>query len=254
MRRFGVSTRLFDDERLRAEYLAAIAGHGFETVELFAARQHIDYHDPSALGALASWLKDAGLEISSVHAPAHEPAAEMMAALQMARHIPFRHFVLHLNAGRDAALRIIDALHPVAEPLGVTLALKITAGEPWTVSALLDLIENDLDGMGLGICMDVGHAFLSGDAAEAVETAGGYVTSTHLHDNTRRGDDHLVPFQGAVDWPGVVMAFEKIGYDGVFMFDLKRRQSAAATLEQAARARKRLEGLAGSWDQESGSW
>jgi sugar phosphate isomerase/epimerase len=254
MRRFGVSTHLFDGERLRPEHLTAITGHGFEALELFASREHIDYHDPAAVGAFASWLRDAGLEIPSVHAPTHEPAAEMTAALEMARHIPFQHFVLQLDASRDAAVRAIDALHRVAEPLGVTLALEVTAGEPWTVGALLDLIENDLDGIRLGICMDVGHAFLSGDAAEAIETAGGYITTTHLHDNTRRRDDHLVPFQGAVDWPGVVMAFEKIGYDGVFMFEIKRQQSTAATLEQAARARKRLESLAGSWELEAGGW
>jgi sugar phosphate isomerase/epimerase len=249
-----VSTHLFDGERLRPEHLTAIAGHGFEALELFASREHIDYHDPAAVSTLASWLKDAGLEILSMYAPTRETVADMTAALVMARHIPFRHVVLHLDAGRDAAVRTINELHRVAEPLGVTLALEVTAGEPWTVSALLDLIENDLDGMGLGICMDVGHAFLSGDAAEAIETAGGYVTTTHLHDNTRRRDDHLVPFQGAVDWPGVVMAFEKIGYDGVFMFEIKRQQSTAAALEQAARARKRLEGLAGSWELEAGSF
>jgi sugar phosphate isomerase/epimerase len=172
----------------------------------------------------------------------------------MALRIPFRRFVLHPNGSRGAAVRSIEELHRIAGPLGVALALEVTAGEPWTVEALLDLIENDLDGLGVGICMDVGHASLSGDAAEAIETGGGYLITTHLHDNTRRHDDHLVPFQGAIDWPGVIMAFEKIGYDGVFMFDVKRQQSAAATLEQAALARKRLEALAGSWELEAGSF
>ena len=262
MRRFGVSTHLFHGERLQRDHLTAIAGHGFEAIELFATSSHFDYHDPAAVHALASWLRDAGLDMPSVHAPivdssqARPPMlAEMNAALEIARHIPFTRFVVHANdMNRDAAIRNLEAMHRIAEPLGVTLALEVMGNTLSTVDALVDLIENDLEGMKLGICMDVGHAFLQGDTAEAIETAGGYLIATHLHDNTRQRDDHLVPFQGAIDWPGTVMAFEKIGYDGVFMFEVKSRQSAAATLEQTARARRRLDTLAGSWELEAGSF
>jgi len=254
VKRFGVSTHLFADERLRAEHLAAIAEHGFPTVELFASRTHFDYHDPAASSALATWLRDAGLEMPSVYAPASEPAAETAAVLEMARHISFTTFILRPDNKRDAAVRTIETLHRIAEPLGVKLALEVMDNPPWTTDALVDLIEGDLDGMDLGICMDVGHAFLSGDPADAIEKAGGYLIATHLHDNQRKRDDHLVPFQGAVDWGVVVMAFEKIGYDGGFMFELNRHQSTAGTLGRAARARKRLEGLAGSWELEAESF
>jgi sugar phosphate isomerase/epimerase len=288
MRRFGVSTHLFHGERLQRDHLTAIAGRGFEAVELFATKSHFDYHDPEAVRVLALWLRDAGLEMPSVHAPIvdslvndtwgrvystatrdaapwQDMMAEMTAALEIARHIPFTRFVVHLGVpaaqrpgphdnNRDAAIRSLEAIHRIAEPLGVTLALEVMDNALSTVDALVDLIEGDLDGMNLGICMDVGHAFLLGDTAEAVETAGGYLLTTHLHDNRRQHDDHLVPFQGAIDWPGTVMAFEKIGYDGVFMFEVKNRQSAATTLEQAARARRRLDTLAGSWELEAGSW
>ena len=288
MRRFGVSTHLFHGERLQREHLAAVAGHGFEAVELFATKSHFDYHDPASIRALASWLQDARLEMPSVHAPIVDSLvndtwgrvystatrdsaswqammAEMKAALEIARHIPFARFVVHLgvpdaqNPGahdnsREAAIRSLEEIHRIAEPLGVTLALEVMGNTLSTAEALVDLIENDLDGMGLGICMDVGHAFLLGDTAEAIEAAAGYLITTHLHDNTRQRDDHLVPFQGAVDWAGTVMAFEKIGYDGLFMFEVKSQQNAAATLEQSARARRRLESLAGSWELEAGSF
>ena len=288
MRRFGVSTHLFHAERLQAGHLAAIAGSGFEAMELFATKTHFDYHDPAAVRTLAAWLRDAGLEMPSVHAPivqslvndtwgrAYSTAtrdvgawqdmmAEMRAALEIARYIPFSRFVIHLGIpdaqkpdandnSRDAALRSIEEIHRMAEPLGVTLALEVMGNALSTADTLVDLIENDLDGMKLGICMDVGHAFLLGDPAEAIEAAGGYLITTHLHDNARQRDDHLVPFQGAIDWPGTVMAFEKIGYDGVFMFEVKNQQSTAATLERAVRARQRLETLAGSLELEAGSW
>ena len=288
MRRFGISTHLFHGERLQPGHLAAIAGSGFEAMELFATKTHFDYHDPAAVRTLAGWLRDAGLEMPSVHAPivqslvndawgrAYSTAtrdsaawqdmiAEMRAALDIARQIPFSHFVLHLGVpnaqnpdandnSRDAAIRSIEEIHRMAEPLGVTLALEVMGNALSTPDALVELIENDLDGMKLGICMDVGHAFLLGDTTEAIEAAGGYLTTTHLHDNARHRDDHLVPFQGAIDWPATVMAFEKIGYDGVFMFEVKNQQSTAATLERTVRARQRLESLAGNWELEAGSW
>jgi sugar phosphate isomerase/epimerase len=185
--------------------------------------------------------------------------------LDIARRIPFTCFVLHLgvptvqNPGpldnsRDAAIRSIEHIYRLAQPLGVKLALEVMGNTLSTVDALLDLIENDLEGMELGICMDVGHAFLLGDTAEAIELASGYVMTTHLHDNKGHRDDHLVPFQGAIDWAGTIMAFEKIGYDGVFMFEVKNVESAAHVLERAVRARKRLEDLARTSGLEAGSF
>src|SRR5439155_2975539 len=114
MKRFGISTHLYHGERLKQEHLAAIAGQGFETVELFATKTHFDYHDPKAIEALAGWLVESRLEMPSVHAPivdslvndrwgrAYSTATrdaglwqatmdEMRAALEVARVIPFNH-------------------------------------------------------------------------------------------------------------------------------------------------------------------
>ena len=48
--------------------------------------------------------------------------------------------------------------------------------------------------------MDVGHAHILGDTAEAIETTSEYLVTTHIHDNRGSSDDHLVPFQGSIDW------------------------------------------------------
>jgi sugar phosphate isomerase/epimerase len=288
MKRFGISTHLFHGERLKREQLAAIAGAGFEIVELFATKSHLDYHKPDAIEALAGWLAESHLEMPSVHAPivdslvndkwgrAYSTASrdadawsatigEMRAALEIARVIPFGLFVVHLGIpaaqqpgpqdnNRDAAIRSVEEIYRMAEPLGVKLALEVMENTISTAPALVDLIENDLEGMDLRICMDVGHAFLLGDVTDAIDTASGYLATTHIHDNHGRRDDHLVPFEGAIDWAGTIMALEKIGYDGVFMLEVKSRQSAAVTLERTARARRRLDTLAESWELEAESF
>lgn len=66
---FGVSTHLYLGDRLDRDHLVEIAAHGFEAVELFAVRDHFDYHDRRAALALAEWLDDTRLTLHSVHGP-----------------------------------------------------------------------------------------------------------------------------------------------------------------------------------------
>ena len=91
--------------------------------------------------------------------------------------------------------------------------------------------------------MDVGHARLMGDVVDAIETCSGHVITTHLHDNRGRNDDHLVPGRGAIDWDAATLAFQKVGYDGMWMFELAVAAERRPILEQAAKARERLESL-----------
>jgi sugar phosphate isomerase/epimerase len=82
-----------------------------------------------------------------------------------------------------------------------------------------------------------------GDVVDAIETCSGHVITTHLHDNRGRNDDHLVPGKGAIDWDAATLAFQKVGYDGVWMFELAVADERRPILEQAAKARERLESL-----------
>ena len=67
--RFGISTHLYHDQRLSREHLAEIASFGCEAVEVFATRSHFDYHDPTAVADLRSWLAETGLTLHGLHAP-----------------------------------------------------------------------------------------------------------------------------------------------------------------------------------------
>ena len=144
---------------------------------------------------------------------------------------------------REAAIRSIEEIHGMAEPLGVKVALEVMGNALSTAPDLIEIIERSFDGADLGICMDVGHAHLLGDTAEAIETTSEYLVTTHIHDNRRQSDDHLVPFQGSINWAATVMAFEKIGYDGVLMYEVRNAEIALARCSsKAVSARKRLEG------------
>ena len=274
---FGISTHLYHGVRLDRDHLIEIAAHGFEAVEIFATRTHFDYHDERALLELEGHLADAGLRAHSIHAPITDglrngewgasysiatsddrarrvAVQETAESIKAAHRLAARFVVLHLGVPSafqsdsrdnrlDAAIRSVEELHAVAEPLDVRLALEVIPNPIADAADLVGLLEDRLDLSGLGICLDTGHALLLGDVTDAVETASGYLVTTHLHDNHGKTDDHLPPFAGAIDWPGVLMAFRKVGYDGAWMFELAALDAPRRVLERAQQARRKMEEL-----------
>lgn len=274
-----ISTHVYHDQRLTRDHLREIAAHGFAAIELFATRTHFDYHSRAAIETLAGWLEETGLILHSVHAPiseslvgtrwgpmltnatTDEPAreravAESRAALTIAHRIPFRFLVTHVGipdvlkpAANDnqpqAAQRSIEELHSVAHTVGVKLALEVIPNRLSSAEVLVDFIENELDLPDVGICMDFGHAFLMGDLVDAIETASGYLMTTHIHDNHGKIDDHLVPFEGDIDWASALMAAQKIGYDGALMLEVANTSTPTQVLTASDRARRRFKEILG---------
>jgi sugar phosphate isomerase/epimerase len=273
---FGISTHLYVADRLERDHLVEIAAHGFDAVEVFAVRSHFDYRDRRAAVALAEWLDDTRLTLHSMHAPiardyvrgtwtdnlslaaqdeSRRKAAveEALATLDVAAAVPYSTLVVHGGVPEPfggpadnhlaSMVRSLEELSPAAERHGVRLAVEVIPNGLSTASALVNLLESDIDARALGICVDVGHARLMGDVVDAIETCSGHVITTHLHDNRGRSDDHLVPGKGVIDWDAALLAFQKIGYDGVWMFELGATPERKAALEQASKARERFEAL-----------
>ena len=274
---FGVSTHLYHNDRLTREHLLELAGYGFERLELFATRTHFDYHNPAAIADLQEWLADAGLELHAVHAPIGESFAgdrwgppltlasadadararameETARALQIARRLPFGILVAHLGLprslgpsatenSRDAARRSIDELQVLAGALGVRVALEVIPNELSRVGSLVHFIEEVLDDSTAGVCLDFGHAHMDGDLVDAIETVSEHLITTHVNDNRGRTDDHLVPFEGTIDWPAALTAVQKVGYDGTLVLEIAAHGSAKDTLRKAQQARQRMERL-----------
>ncbi len=113
------------------------------------------------------------------------------------------------------------SLEPIADACGsagVRLALEVIPNALATPPAVPEWLEGDLELGRTGACLDVGHAHLTGGAPEAVERLGGHIITTHIHDNRGRTDDHLVPFDGTIDWTATLVALSKVGYAGPLDF------------------------------------
>jgi sugar phosphate isomerase/epimerase len=220
-------------------------------------------------------LKDTRLELHGIHAPITDSfgvgdkwsatysnavadggrrdaaVRETEAALEVARRIPCQVLVVHLgtptaknNPGdnhRASAVRSAQEIYRLAEPLGIRVAFEVIPNRLSDATALVSMLESDLDARHAGICLDFGHAHLMGDVADAIETVAEHLITTHVHDNHGRDDEHLVPYRGSIDWDLALMAMQKIGYDGTYLLELAGAGAPAATLEEARRARQRFE-------------
>ena len=274
-RSFGVSTHLFHDRRLTRDDLVDIAAHKFDLIELFATRSHFDYRDASAVSDLREWLGDTRIALHSIHAPVMEAmrggqwvgsfsiacgdetrrkaaVAEAEAALAMAASIPFQFLVVHVGiptgqkipAGDnqpDAARRSVMEIVAAAAPLNVRVALEVMPNPLSGAEELVHAIEDSLDGVDVGICLDYGHAHLMSGVADAVETVAGHLWTTHIHDNNGKRDDHLVPYAGDINWDEAMMTTQKIGYDGALIFEVAGGAGPVDVLKRIANARERLE-------------
>jgi sugar phosphate isomerase/epimerase len=265
-RQFGISTALFQRQRLEREHILEIAASGFNAIDLVATRAHVDYHNVSAVADVQQWLGEAGLSLHAIHAPAESSlastnpdvrasaVAETERALHIARRIETKVLIVHVGTprwmskgpgteSRVAARRSLEELAATAGPLGVRLALEVIPNELSRAGSLVHFIEHDLEDLDVGVCLDCGHAHLDGDLLDAIDTVSEHLLAVEIHDNHRRTDDHLVPFEGTIDWPAALTAARKIGYEDTLVFELRPRGASRDALKKARQAREQIDRL-----------
>jgi sugar phosphate isomerase/epimerase len=230
-RRFGVSTHLYQQQRLNRDHLAEIAAHGFETVEVAAIRTHLDFHNPAAVADFLQWLAEARLELHGVHVPAGTTAEEAELALFVARQIPMRVLTLRVARPKEAA-KTIDRLAGLAAPLKVAIAVDSNSEGLSPAASLVHFVERFE--APIGVSLDFADAHRHGDLIDAIETVSEHLVSAR------------VPLDNRIDWPSALTTVQKVGYEGPMIFDLGPRGSAKELLQQARKARERMERLLGA--------
>ncbi len=228
----AVSTYLYVKERLHPGILDGLVRSGVQAIEIFAARQHLDYANRKAhVKEIAEWFRGSGIPLNSVHSPLYadyewgragappvniassdragrvDAMDEVKRALEIAEQIPFRFLVQHLGTTNEsfdekkfeAAMTSIEHLRAFAKPLGVRILLENTPNELSTPERLVEMIQGaHFD--DVGVCFDFGHAHMMSSVSEAFEILRKHVASTHVHDNGKDKDSHLWPGQGTIDW------------------------------------------------------
>src|SRR5438552_3571806 len=228
----AISTHVYLKERLHPGLLDGLVRGGAQAIEIFAARQHLDYANRKQhVREIADWFRSTGIPLNSVHSPLYgdyefgragappvnvastdragriEAMDEIKRALEIAEQIPFRFLVQHLGTNNEsfderkleAAMTSVEHLRAFAKPLGVRVLIENIPNELSTPERLVEFIQTShFD--DVGVCFDTGHAHMMGDVPTAFETVKKHIHSTHIHDNTKDRDSHLWPGDGTIDW------------------------------------------------------
>jgi sugar phosphate isomerase/epimerase len=97
----------------------------------------------------------------------------------------------------------------------------------------------------LGLTLDVGHANLGGSENKSIaiiEKFGRLIRHVHLHDNrggqSKDDDLHLPIGTGTVDFPGIMAALLRAGYDGTMTLEVKPEFQGVGRNSMAAMVKK----------------
>lgn len=125
----------------------------------------------------------------------------------------------------DYNINFYRRLFPVLEETGVGIALENGCfvqgyNRFFTVAEELAQLVDALNHRLVGACWDTGHAHVQKvDQAPALRILGSRLKATHIHDNNGVSDQHLLPYQGTIDWTELVGALKEIGYGGDFTYE-----------------------------------
>lgn len=270
-----LSTHLFVNHRLTVAQLDKIQRAGIPAVEIFCARQHLDYRDRAQITELGHWFRDSELKLHSIHAPMYtddiwgrsgphailditepvkgkrlEMVDEIKRALEIAETIPFKYAVQHIGiSGEEYSDRAVEAAFSALEQIslfarqrGVEVLLENIPNALSSAERLMLFLE--LTHLDLNFVFDVGHAHLGEGVEAAFNVMKERIRSTHLHDNDGKTDKHLFPLLGeggTVDWKKTMDLLRTRADQYPLLLELK--EAPECSLLTAAELFDRLEDL-----------
>ena len=121
------------------------------------------------------------------------------------------HLTAHSTAPEPSIIGIarIKRIVEHAEELGIKVAFENTK-IPGYLEFVFDHIKNE----NAGICYDSGHAHCHFDDKFPFERFKDKIFAVHLHDNNGKKDEHLLPFDGTIDWNALASNLVKANYNG----------------------------------------
>ncbi len=136
--------------------------------------------------------------------------------------------------------RLADGLDIVcthAAEAGVQIGFEPEPGMHIESMADFERVAAAVHHPALGLTLDVGHAHLTEDSAEAtVARHAARLVNVHLEGMRRPVHDHLLPWEGDMDLRAVLAALTAAGYSGPATFELSRHSHAAVDVARAALA------------------
>ncbi|MCE5186793.1 MAG: sugar phosphate isomerase/epimerase [Planctomycetaceae bacterium] len=247
----GLSTGLFYRFQL-IECLPWIRQAGFNQIEVCSSGDHLDYHSRHDVEEAGRMIADLGIETYSFHAPFREAIDitspdlqrrraseyEIFKAAEAAAALKARYFVFHPGPEQwfqppvherlqrmNNAVEVLNNVYRKCSELDIDLAIEnmlphLFCGSTKDILWLIGSVEK----LEPAVCLDTGHAFLSGGAREMIRKVAGRLEMIHVNDNSGTADDHVPPGQGKIDWKQFILDLRTINFTGVLILELSPGQ------------------------------
>lgn len=271
----AISTHLFVNHRLTLSMLNKIEQSGIPAVEIFCARQHLDYRNKAQVAELGHWFRDAKLKLHSLHSPMYtdeiwgrsgphsvititepvkgrriEMVDEIKRAIEVAESVPFQYLIQHIGVGGeefsmhkvDWAFSALEEIRLFARQRGVEVLLENIPNELSSAERLLQFEE--LTHIGLNYVFDTGHANIMEGVENAYRLMKDRIRSTHIHDNDGENDIHLFPFLaegGTIDWKNTMDLLRSRDGQYPLLLELRERPEFPTPLDSVAQILDKLE-------------
>lgn len=211
--------------RERWAALAEREGVGYEPIELSLPRIS---REPEVFQAYFDWYRASG-RVTSLHGafmdvnPASgDPDFRLLSqkkcheSCRIAAALGAKRVVFHASALPFLRGAYLDSWAAIcgefymelAQTYGLTLYVENSQDlDPEPLRAVMARVQ----GSGVQVCLDVGHAHYSGTPVDAwFEALEPWIGYLHLSDNGGRFDDHLPLGEGSVDWAGASAGWERL--------------------------------------------
>ncbi|HUQ93527.1 MAG TPA: sugar phosphate isomerase/epimerase family protein [Bryobacteraceae bacterium] len=271
----ALSTHYFVNHRLTTVWLDKIWKAGIPAVEIFCARQHLDYQNKAQVDELAHWFHDSPMMLHSLHAPMYnddcwgrtgpnavititEPVKskrivmvdEIKRALEVAETIPCKYLIQHIGVGGeeydeyrvDAAFTALEELSVFAKQRGVQILLENIPNKLCSAERLVQFLE--MTHLDLHFCFDTGHANMMEGVEQAYQIMSNRIRSTHVHDNDSVNDTHYFPYLkegGTINWRKTMQLLRSRAEHYPLLLELKEDPSMGSPLDAISEVFRRLE-------------
>ena len=243
----GLSTGMFYEMSI-FDCLERIVGGGFSLVEVCSSPAHLDYHDKGAVREAAGRIGDLGIEAYSFHAPfsgdiditspdagrREHALREMILAAEAAATLEARYFVIHPGPEEGFEVSAEERLQRMRHAVNVLDRVTRRCGEMGVAVVLENMLPHlfcghtaemlwvlgALETVGVGTCLDTGHALLSGDVYRVMHKLSGHLAMMHANDGRGERDDHLSPGEGSVQWEKLLRELDHSGFSGGIILEL----------------------------------
>jgi len=132
---------------------------------------------------------------------------------------PYTAYMQAQNEAIDMARKALDRLIPVAEKTGVVIALENVWSDLWVLPKLFAHFVRSFQCPWIQSYFDIGNHVKYAKPEAWIEALGKTIVKLHVKDfkvdrAAPQGGSFVDIRDGDVDWPSVIRALDRIGYDG----------------------------------------